>query len=186
MQLISRLLLIVAVAALMSSCEKDNVLIDNGGEEKLTVVVNAITYTMPPKTSFRVQLEPGTHSFSIKGEDGKELEEGRFQVTEGGLLNAAKTEYLIWAEWYGDPSKKEETLKQEWIKVDDLEIYGEFIRIPGEDIFVEKQWDYSIDEELPESVQAWEMGSKRWVIKRKLFRLDDAMQHYQTVSAPSP
>ena len=32
---------------------------------------------------------------------------------------------------------------------------------------------------------AWELTDKRWVIKRKIFRLEEALIHYQSVSAPS-
>lgn len=184
MKKIFRLFPLVLVFTLFS-CEEDNVLIDNSGEEALQVSVDAIAYNMPPNSNVRMMLEPGLHSFVIKGEDQEIIEEGSFQVVEGGLLNVSKGEYLIWAEWFGDQSQKETTLKQEWIKVDDIEIFGEFDRIDDGAVYIEKRWDYSVDEELPESVRAWELTDKRWVIKRKIFRLADAMQHYQAVSAPS-
>ncbi len=178
------ILIIVSIAA-FSSCETGNVLLDNGGETPLRVTIDAVAYTMPAGSLLRIDLEPGLHQFSIKGEDQKILEEGSFQVVEGGTINAGKIEYLIWTEWYGDQGPKEEVLKQEWIKVDDTEIFGEFERIPGESIYMERRWDFNLDEDLPESVKAWELTDKRWVVKRKLFHLDDAMMHYQTVSAPT-
>lgn len=167
------------------SCEEKNVLIDNSGEEALQVVVDAVAYNMPANSNIRVMLEPGLHTFTIKDSENELIEEGSFQVQEGGLLNVSKGEYLIWAEWFGDQTQKETTLKQEWIKVDDIEIFGEFDRIDDGAVYIEKRWDYNVDEELPESVRAWEFTDKRWVIKRKIFRLDDAMQHYQAVSAPT-
>lgn len=186
MNKLTGLFAILFFAATLLSCEEEgNVLIDNSGEDQLQVMVDAVAYNMPAGSFIRVQLEPGLHSYSIKDESGEVQEEGSFTVVEGGLLNAAKEEYLIWAEWYGDMSMKETTLKQEWIKVDDIEIFGEFERISGEDAYLEKRWDQSIDEDLPESVMAWELTDKRWVIKRKIFRLQEALIHYQSVSAPS-
>ena len=186
MNKITGLIVILVLAVGLMSCEEEgNVLIDNSGEAQLQVMVDAVAYNMPAGSHIRVQLEPGLHSYSIKDESGEVQEEGSFTVIEGGLLNAAKEEYLIWAEWYGDMSMKETTLKQEWIKVDDIEIFGEFERISGEDTYLEKRWDQNIDEDLPESVMAWELTDKRWVIKRKIFRLEEALIHYQSVSAPS-
>ena len=186
MNKITGLIVILVLAVGLMSCEEEgNVLIDNSGEAQLQVMVDAVAYNMPAGSHIRVQLEPGLHSYSIKDESGEVQEEGSFTVIEAGLLNAAKEEYLIWAEWYGDMSMKETTLKQEWIKVDDIEIFGEFERISGEDTYLEKRWDQNIDEDLPESVMAWELTDKRWVIKRKIFRLEEALIHYQSVSAPS-
>ena len=139
MKNINGLFVLFLLAGFLMSCEeKGNVLIDNSGDQQLQVMVDAVAYNMPVGSSIRVQLEPGLHTFSIKDESGEVQEEGSFSVVEGGLLNAAKEEYLIWAEWYGDMSMKESTLKQEWIKVDDIEIFGEFERIPGEEVYLEK------------------------------------------------
>ncbi len=181
MKILTNILLILACWALFS-CEEKNVVLDNSGEESLQVSVNSITFTLPGKTYHRMTLEPGLHSLVIRDEEGKTLEESKFQLKEAGLINAAKGEYLIWTEWFGDQSKKETTLKQEWVKFGDLEIFGEFDQIAAEEVFVEQRWDFSIDEELPESVRGWELGEKRWVVKKKLFRLEDALKYYQAVS----
>ncbi len=185
MQTIFRYVLFLFLLPFFMGCEESNVLIDNAGEDKLTVLIDAVTYTLPPKSHYRAFVEPGIHTFSVKDAEGKALDEGSFQLENGGLFNAAKAEYLIWSEWFGDMARKDSVLKQEWIKVEEMEIFGEFERIAGESLYVEQRWDFSVDEEMPESVRAWELTDKRWVVKKKLFRLEDAMLHYQSVSAPT-
>lgn len=186
MNKLHNLFFLAILTGALLSCEPDgNLLIDNSGEEACQVVVDAVAYNMPAGSNIRTTLEPGIHTYTIKNAEGKVRDEGSFTLTEAGMINAAGEKYLIWAEWYGDMSMKETTLKQEWIKVGDIEIFGEFERISGEDTYLEKRWDQDIDEDLPESVMAWELTDKRWVIKRKIFRLQEALIHYQSVSAPS-
>ncbi|RMG23237.1 MAG: hypothetical protein D6730_14875 [Bacteroidetes bacterium] len=184
-QPITHLLLISILGLMMSACQKGNVEMDNAGDQTLEVTVDELTYTMKPGDYQKLELKPGTHRIIIKDEDGKTIEEATFQVKEGGLLNLARKDYYIWTDLYGDPSLKAEKLKEDWHKIGDKSYYGEFTRIEPENIYVEKTWDYGLEEDFPTDLIGLQLTREKYMIKSKLFREKDLIEAYNALARQS-
>lgn len=170
---------------LVVGCESEgNVDLDNSGDEVLEVVVDGQKYVMPKNSYRKIQLEKGMHTLIMKDAEGKVLEETRFMVSNGGLLNLSKSNYFIWKDLYGDASVREEKLSEEWIKIDKEEFFGDFTTLPTETIYTEKRWDYGLSEDFPSDLLGWEIDLRknRYIIKSKLFRQNDLIQAYKSIA----
>ena len=168
------ILLLLAVG-----CQTGNVELDNGGDAILQVTVDELTYRMGPADYRQIRLEAGVHSIIIQDVDGKTLEEGTFEVIEGGLINVAKSTYYIWVDLYGDAAQRKAQLNEQWLDIGNESFYGEFEVIEPDRLYVEKKWDYGLSDDFPDDVYGWKMTDQKWVIKRKLFREAELLNAYK-------
>ncbi|MEM7656833.1 MAG: hypothetical protein AAF399_11945 [Bacteroidota bacterium] len=180
MKLIPRLLLAVS-ALLVFGCNQGNIDLDNDGPDRLTVVIDELTYSLEARAYQKIQLEKGVHTITIKDDEGKELENSTFRVYEGGLLNLAKSNYLIWVDLYGDPSLRDRELEEDWITIGDKSFFGQFEQLDPGEIYIEKKWDYGLSDGFPDDLLGWQMTEERWIIKRKLFRQQGFMDAYNAL-----
>ncbi|MEZ4775392.1 MAG: hypothetical protein R3D00_19565 [Bacteroidia bacterium] len=173
-------LLLVGVCMTLG-CNRGNIDMDNAGKEPIEVTIDAISYTMAPGQYQRIRLEKGRHLLKIKRKDATEAEETDFRVVEGGLLNLANSNYLIWTDLYGDPMLRESKLEEEWIEIDGHDYRGEFEKLDPTVYYIEKKWDYGLGEDFPDDLLGWEMGNEKYIIKRKLFRQEELIQAYNAL-----
>lgn len=178
---LSTLLLLGSLILITLGCNQGNIDLDNAGENKLEVVIDELTIEMEAGQFQRMKLDKGRHTLTIKDAEGKVLEETTFRVVEGGLLNIAKSNYLIWTDLYGDPVLRESKLNEDWIEIGDQSFKGEFEKLDPGEIYVEKKWDYGLGEEFPDDLLGWEMGKEKYIIKRKLFREKDMVEAYNAL-----
>jgi hypothetical protein len=164
---------------LLLGCDQGNIEMDNAGEEDLRVVIDELAYSMPAGSFQRIDLESGLHTLTIKGEDGKILDEQTFSVVEGGLLNLAKSTYYIWVDLYGEASLRDEVLSETWIEIGNESFFGEFERVPAEKLYVERKWDFGLEEPFPDDLYGWKITQDKWIIRRKLFREQELIQAYK-------
>ncbi|GAB4415050.1 MAG: hypothetical protein OHK0039_23390 [Bacteroidia bacterium] len=154
---------------------------DNNGDQPLIVTIDELTYRMQPHAYQRIELEAGTHVLTIKEEAGRVIDTDTFQVIEGGLLNLAKTNYLIWVDLYGDPELRKTILQEDWIEIGNQSYFGQFEPVDVGAYYVESKWDYGLDEDFPEDLLGWEISREKWIIKRKLFREDELVNAYNSL-----
>ncbi|MEL6675032.1 MAG: hypothetical protein AAFR61_22685 [Bacteroidota bacterium] len=162
------------------ACDEGNVDLDNTSEETLVVSIDELQYVLRGGEYRHIQLEPGRHSIIIKDEDGKIMEEATFLVENGGLINLARSKYLIWTDLYGDSNLRKIKLKEDWIDIGDESFYGEFQPIDQESLFLESEWDFGLNEQFPEDMMGWNVKDK-YIIKRKLFREADLVEAYHSL-----
>lgn len=174
--------LLVAITSLLSGCKKGNVDLDNGGDQPLTVIIDNIPYFMAAGAYKNITLETGEHTVEIRNEEGNTLKDTVISVSEGGLLNLAQAPYYIWTDLYGDPVLKETKLREDWIKIGNQNFFGEFYEIESNQLYVEKQWDYGLNEEFPEDLLGWKISSEKYLIKSKLYRADQLVEAYNSLA----
>ena len=175
-------ILLFTISSLLSGCNKGNVDLDNAGDQPLTVVIDNIPYFMPAGSYKSISLEKGDHSLEIKDESGNSLRDTTVNIAEGGLINVAATTYYIWTDLYGDPALKESKLREDWIKIGNQSFFGEFYPVGEDQIYVEKQWDYGLSEDFPEDLLGWKISSEKFLIKSKLYRADQLVEAYNSLS----
>ena len=133
---------------------------------------------MPPGDYKNIELAKGTHQIVIKNQEGKELEGETFEVREGGLLNVAKGKYIIWTDLYGDPELRKTQLNEDWIYINDESYYGEFLQLPSDQIYMEKDWHFGLNEDFPDDLLGWEISQEKWIKRKKLFREQQLVEAY--------
>lgn len=166
---------------MLLGCSQGNVEMDNYGEEHLKVILDGTVHDMLPHSYQKLQLEKGTHTLVVQNLDGKTLDETTFQVVEGGLLNLAKTNYLIWTDLYGDPSLRKTKLSEDWMDIGKQSFFGEFEKLEIDQIYIEKKWDYGLEEDFPDDLMGWQMAKEKWILKRKLFREEALIDSYNAM-----
>lgn len=164
--------------AVFFACNDGNIDLDNDSDETFQVTIDALTHNVGPRQHIKLKLEPGPHRITIKNDDDKVTDEETFTVVEGGLINLAKTQYYVWTDLYGDTSLKEEQLKEDWLKIDGKSYFGEFSVVEPESIYLEKHWDYDLDEPFPGDLLGWQFTEEKYIIKKKIFRKQQLIDAY--------
>ncbi|MEM7368244.1 MAG: hypothetical protein AAF587_06545 [Bacteroidota bacterium] len=175
-----KLLLILATLA-WGGCNQGNIDMDNSSDQDLIVNIDELSYNMKAGQYTRIQLDKGVHKLVLQDEEGKVLEEESFRVYEGGLLNLGKNNYLIWVDLYGDPELRKSKLEEDWLDIEGDSYFGQFERLDPSKIYVERKWDYGLDDAFPDDLLGWQMTQERWIIKRKLFRESEFIEAYKSL-----
>jgi len=167
------------------ACEEGNIDLDNAGEEDLVVQIDEVKLNMPSDSYKNIKLDPGLHTLVIKDISGKVLDESRFKVLQGGLINLAKAPYVVWTELYGSSNLKKEKLKLDYYEIETEKgtekIWGEFKKIEPESFYVEKTWDYGLDQPFDDHLWRLDLIQEKYVIMRKLFRENELLAEYKAL-----
>ncbi len=182
---IKGLILLFSLSFFLLACDKGNIDLDNAGEEDLRVQIDEIKYDMPSNSYKNLSLDPGLHTLVIRDDQGKVLDESRFTVEEGGLVNLGKSAYVIWTELYGASELRKEKLELAYyeIETDDgiQKIWGEFEKIEPEELYVEARWDYGLSEPFKDHLWRLDLIQEKYVILRKLFREKELLEEYKAL-----
>ena len=173
---------LLSLSSLLSTCGGGNVDIDNSGEIPLEVIIGNETHHMPPNTIKSIDLERGNYSIVVRDTEGQILSDTLFQVMEGGLINLAQGEYYIWTDLYGDPALKEDKLDEDWTEIGDQTFFGEFYPLESSKLYIEKRWDYGLQENFPEDLLGWKLAQEKYLIKSKVFRSEDLVNAYTNLA----
>ncbi len=173
---------LISLSTLFSTCGTGNVDLDNAGGQPYEVIVGNQSYMMAPHEYKSITLEKGTHTLVIKNELGEVVSDTLIQVIEGGLINTARANYYIWTDLYGDPSLKEEKLDEDWTEIEDQTFFGEFYPLESDKLYIEKRWDYGLQEAFPEDLLGWKLARDKYLIKSKVFRSQDLVEAYTALA----
>ena len=181
-------ILFITICLFAACGPKGNVYIDNGGEDVLTVVVDQTRHDLQPGQRTLVELVPGQHQISVAGPDGKVRRDTSVQIVDGGLINAAGAEFLVWKEVFAPQSSLE--LRKALLKPDKLSINNfvyeiEHMFLPNDQLYVEQFWDLGLMEDFPKKVRGWDLeADKQYMFKTKLVRKSDFAEVYMKASKP--
>jgi hypothetical protein len=175
-----KLLIILFIAAtLLGACSK-NIEVDNPRSEEVLFVVDGAETKVPAKSKTEMSLSAGRHEVKVLGHDGVQYQAGEFEVKEGGLLHSGGTDYIIWRQLYGLQADRQTLLNEDWLSLDSVKVHGDFKLYPDSVVYIEKSWDDGIDDELPKETTLFITSD--FVIKSKIFRLEDFVHTYRQLS----
>lgn len=180
----------ILASLLLMACggPKGNVYIDNGGDEPLTVVLDQSRYDLQPGQRSLIEVEPGSHQIRVAGQDGKFTRDTTVQIVEGGLINPASAEFLVWKEVFAPNSTLElrkQLLKPEKLKINNFVYEVEYSSLPTSQLYVEKAWDLGLNEIFPKSVQGWEFkAEEQYMFKTLLVRKNEFDKVYMEAAKP--
>jgi len=187
MKKIKLLLSLFAVLCLIA-CNEGNVDLDNAGEDALKVTVDGQLYLLKGGERQLLSLDPGLHSIKIEDIANELLLDSTFQVFEGGLLNVARGEYLIWTDVFSPESTlafRKQALNTQQLKIDRKVYDLDYEMLPQNRIYTEKKWDYGLTEDFPKKVYGWEIDKgKKYMIKKKLVRFNEFEKIYMKALMP--
>ena len=173
---------LISLSALLNTCGGGNIDLDNSGDTPYEVVIGNESYIMAPHSYKSIALESGPHTLIIKNEIGDVVADTLIQVIEGGLINIARADYYIWTDLYGDPSLKEDKLDEDWTEIGDQTFFGEFYPLESNKLYIEKRWDYGLQEAFPEDLLGWKLARDKYLIKSKVFRSQDLVDAYNSLA----
>ncbi len=182
MQLPSIFLLIPTLFLSFLGCNGGNVVLDNAGEKALIVTVDELTYTIDAGAYEALDLEKGRHTISIKSAEGDSILQSTFSIEEGGFVNLAQSTYYIWTDLYGNTRNKAQHLNEDWLKIGEEEIFGEFTPLPKDQLYTEKAWDFGLLEDFPETRIGMELTDDKYILESKIFRESDLVDAYYEVT----
>lgn len=162
-------------------CQNGNVILDNAGKDSIALTVDDKNYFVEAGGRQKIKLSPGVHSLKIRGKDAATVEEVSFTVDGGGVLNLALQDYYIWTDLYGDPKLKALHLNQADFVIDKKKYYGQFARLKPDNRYIEKIWDYDLDENFPNDIIGYEFTEEKYIIKSKIFREDELIEAYNAL-----
>lgn len=173
----------ICLLGCFSACEyfeEGNVDLDNNGPDVLLVSVDELTYKMMDSAYLNLDLKPGLHQLTIKDENGKELDSQTFEVKEGGLINLAKAQYYVWADFYGDQSLREQKLNIQEVKINKVIYTGDFTPMDPDQLYLDSKdlWEYGLSESFPGRLYDLVPKEERYKIRRKLYREQDLIADY--------
>ncbi|MEO0896517.1 MAG: hypothetical protein AAFY71_08980 [Bacteroidota bacterium] len=182
---IKQIILLSIVSLFLLSCEEGNIDLDNAGDDDLQVQIDEVKLNMPANSYKNISLEPGLHTLVIQDASGKVLDETRFKVEQGGLINLAKAPYVVWTELYGSTNLRKEKLKLDYYEIETEDgkqrIWGEFEKIEPEDFYVEQTWDYGLDQPFEDHLWRLDLIQDKYVIMRKIFREIELLEEYKAL-----
>lgn len=172
-------IILFCAAALITSCSK-NIEVDNPRSEEVMFVVDGKEVKVPAKSKTELSLSAGRHQVKVVGHNGVEFQSGEFEVKEGGLLHSGSTDYIIWRQLYGLQANRQTLLNEDWLSLDSVKVHGDFKLYPDSVVYIEKSWDDGIDDQLPKETTLFITSD--FVIKSKIFRLEDFVHTYRQLS----
>lgn len=187
MKKFTRIIFLLPLCFLIA-CGGGNVDLDNAGTEALKVTLDGQLYLLKAGERENIKLEPGLHSIQIADLKNEVLKDTAFQLLDGGLINIAGGEYLIWKDIFSSEATiafRKEALKQEKLTINRKVYELEYEMLPANRLFIENKWDYGLTESFPKKVYGWEIDKdQKYMIKSKLVRLDEFEKVYMEVLAP--
>jgi hypothetical protein len=174
-------LLAAMLLSLLAACG-GNVEVDNGGNAYLKVYIDAQSYVLEPGMTKALSLDEGLHSIKVMDIKDEVLRDTVFEVSEGGLLNLGRSEYLIWKDVFSPQSTlpyRQELLDSRELVIDKKVFSIEYDTLPRNQLYVEQYWDYGLEESFPEKVYGWELDKgEKYMFKTKLVRKDQFVDTY--------
>lgn len=159
-----------------------NVVLDNPRDEAVTFTFDKETkYKLGPFEHGEIKLEPGEHHVRVVGRGDTLFGDTTFTMREGGIVHSGGSSYLTWRQLYGLQTDRATLLNEAWVEIDSARAFGDFKVYTPRELFLEKTWDYGLDEELPESRTL--MVTSDFVVESKVFRAKEFLDAYRAVKA---
>lgn len=175
-----RPILPILFLALLAGCTK-NVVLDNPGIGSVTFTIDGSEkYELKPGTMEKIGLDEGKHRIQIMG-NGVPPRDTTINIIDGGVLHTGASNYVVFRQLYGLQTERKTLLNERWVEFDSSKVFGDIKFVPADVIYLEKSWDYGLDESFPESRTL--MISKDFVVEGKVFRSKEFIQYLQDQGA---
>lgn len=151
--------------------------IDNPLRDTIEVNMDGLkAYKILPFSKEVTKIKAGKHTFDTRIR-GKIVHSGYFDSSMDGLINATKSEYVVWKDIYMKEEKEEyyDNIKEEVVVIDGREFIGDIKYYNASSIFIPKEWDYGVRDKFPEFV---DLGKSPYVIKKKIYYKEDFIREY--------
>lgn len=161
----------------MTACKRGNLYIDNPDSAPKKVVLDGNSFSVLGKGAAIVEAQPGVHKILIKDEQNQVLKDTVFYMGKAGLLKLAPARYVKWRELYGDEQYRKDMLNIQKVVYDTWEFKGDFTEYAPAQLYVEKDWDYDLDQPFPKGKVGWDLpNGQKYIIKSKIYRIADFVQ----------
>lgn len=165
---------------LLSACG-GNVILDNPREVPVSFEFDgAEEYEVGTGDMAEISLDPGRHTVVVKTQDGEVVGDTTFNLKEEGIVHSGASTYVVWRQLYGLQNDRATLLNEKWVEFDSVKSYGDFKIYQPEGLFLEKTWEYDLQDELPNSQSLY--INKDFVVESKVFRSKDFVETYREMA----
>ncbi|MEM0998769.1 MAG: hypothetical protein AAGN35_17050 [Bacteroidota bacterium] len=174
-------LLILLLGGLLTACG-GNLTLDNPRNEGVTFTFDGDnTHSLGPGETALIDLEPGLHSVEVRDAGGTVLADTNFRFAshDEGIVHSGESTYLVWRQLYGLQNERKTLLNERWVEFDSVRAYGDIKVYPASWLFVRKNWDLGLEEELPTSQTLYMTDDFK--IEAKVFRAEDFIRTYKSM-----
>jgi hypothetical protein len=168
----------LALVALLAGCSDRSASysIDNPTDTPLSLTIDGKTYEVGPHAGKSLSLSAGEHT--MKGDVIGDIKFISYYRGRGGIINPTLSDYVI----YRQSFEKENTHSPGYMgKLDQVVLDGvtfEGTMKKADELFIDKDWTYDVDEELPNSVTEHDNGSNN-TVHNKVFRAKDFIAFFE-------
>lgn len=157
-----------------------NLLLDNPRNVPVEFVLDGSSHSVGPETSQSISLDPGNHSVKVLSNNGEVLADTTFRLGEAGVLHSGASTYVVWRQLYGLQKDRSTLLNERWVEFDSIRTYGDFKVYDPAWVYIEKSWDYGLEDPLPDAQSLYITSD--FLIESKIFRSKDFVEAYRDLA----
>jgi hypothetical protein len=155
-----------------SSFFKIKIIVDNPSKDVIVLSFDGVNHEIPSKSFINLEFVKGEHLVTAQI-NGEEMFSETISITGEGLLNPTLETYIVHKELYLLEQQKYEDYASKALNRKDHEIAGKTYQdadflIFEKQAFIEKNWDFGVDKELPEEIKT---SSSEYEVISKLYRV---------------
>jgi len=175
---VKRTLFPLALVALLAGCtdRSASYSIDNPTDKPLTLTIDGKAYEVAAHDGKSLSLSAGEHT--MKGDVIGDIRFISYYRGRGGIINPTLSDYVIYRQSFEKENSKSPGYsgKLDQILLDGVTFEGTMKQSDG--LFIDKDWTYDVDEELPESVTEHDNGANN-TVHNKVFRSKDFIAFFE-------
>lgn len=168
----------LALIALLAGCgdRSASYSIDNPTDKPLSLTIDGKTYEVAAHDGKSLSLDAGEHT--MKGDVVGDIKFISYYRGRGGIINPTLSDYVIYRQSFEKENVKSPGYqgKLDQIVLDGVTFEGTMKQSDG--LFIDKDWTYDVNEELPESVTEHDNGANN-TVHNKVFRAKDFIAFFE-------
>jgi hypothetical protein len=173
------------ILLILSGCG-GNVVLDNPRNEKVVFAFDGSnTHEVGPGESASIDLPAGSHAVEVRNAAGEVLADTTFNLKEDGeaLVHSGASSYLVWRQLYGLQDNRKTLLNEMWVEFDSVKAFGDIKVYPPGWLFVEKNWNLDLGDEMPDAKTLYMTSDFK--IETKVFRSREFVDTYKRMAKTS-
>jgi hypothetical protein len=168
----------LALVALLAGCSgrSADYAIDNPTDKPLSLTIDGKTYEVAPHDEKELSLDAGEHT--MKGDVVGDIKFISYYRGRGGIINPTLSDYVIYRQSFEKVGANVPgyTGKLDQVVLDGVTFEGTMKQ--SSELFIDKDWTYGVNEELPDSVTEHDNGSNN-TVHNKVFRARDFIAFFE-------
>jgi hypothetical protein len=168
----------LALVTLLAGCgdRSASYAIDNPTDKPLSLIIDGKTYEVAPHDEKSLSLSAGEHT--MKGDVVGDIKFISYYRGRGGIINPTLSDYVIYRQSFEKENTKSNGYqgKLDQVVLDGVTFEGTMKQ--SNELFIDKDWTYDFDEELPDSVTEHDNGSNN-TVHNKVFRARDFIAFFE-------